>query len=114
MQKSNSSSDDAGWQPHLPPDHPLADLVNPAAYREWLLGKRIRELGKNEGKEATMARIFIYDGREFPDPDPAKTPEEVVKLMTDFFPELANSEVKERKRDNDTLYDLIRKTGTKG
>ena len=61
-----------------------------------------------------MARIFIYDGREFPDPDPAKTPEEVVKLMTDFFPELANSEIKERKRDNDTLYDLIRKTGTKG
>jgi len=61
-----------------------------------------------------MARIFIYDGREFPDPDPGKTPEEVRQTMTDFFPELANAEIKQAERGEDTLYELVRKVGTKG
>lgn len=61
-----------------------------------------------------MARVFVYDGREFPDPDPTLSPEEVKKMMTDFFPELANAEVREQKRDEDTLYELVRRVGTKG
>jgi len=61
-----------------------------------------------------MARIFVYDGREFPDLDPALTPDEVRQKMTDFFPELANAEVKEQKRGDDTLYELKRRVGTKG
>lgn len=61
-----------------------------------------------------MTRIFIYDGREFPDPDPNLTADEVRKMMTDFFPELANAEIKQEKREDDTLVSLIRKTGTKG
>ena len=61
-----------------------------------------------------MARIFVYDGREFPDPDSNLTPDEVRKMMTDFFPELANAEIKEQKRGDDTLYELVRKVGTKG
>ena len=61
-----------------------------------------------------MARIFIYDGRKFPDPDPNLTTDEVRKMMTDFFPELVNAEIKEEKRDENTLISLIRKTGTKG
>ena len=61
-----------------------------------------------------MARVFVYDGREFPDPDPTLTPEEVRQKMTDFFPELANAEVREHKRDEDTLYELVRRVGTKG
>jgi len=61
-----------------------------------------------------MARIFVYDGREFPDPDPALTPDEVRQKMTDFFPELANAEVIEQKRGDDTLYELKRRVGTKG
>ena len=61
-----------------------------------------------------MARIFVYDGREFPDPDPTLTPEEVRQKMTDFFPELANAEVREQKREGDTLYELVRRVGTKG
>ncbi len=59
-------------------------------------------------------RIFIYDGREFPDPDPNMTPEEVRKLMTDFFPELSNAEIKESTKDDDTLVEFTRKVGTKG
>ena len=61
-----------------------------------------------------MARKFVYDGREFPDPDPNLSPDEVRQMMTDFFPELANAEVREHKRDGDTLYELVRRVGTKG
>ena len=61
-----------------------------------------------------MPRVFVYDGREFPDPDPTLTPDEVRQRMTDFFPELANAEVREQKRDEDTLYELVRRVGTKG
>jgi PRTRC genetic system protein C len=59
-------------------------------------------------------REFVYDGRSFPDPDPSKTPEEVKQLMTDFFPELANAEIKEHKRGEDTLYELVKRVGVKG
>jgi len=61
-----------------------------------------------------MARIFVYDGREFPDPDPNKSVEEVKQTMTDFFPELANAEVKEVARGEDTLYEFVKKVGVKG
>ena len=61
-----------------------------------------------------MARYFIYDGREFPDPDPSRTPEEVKTMMADFFPELANAEVRESKRDEDEVFELVRRVGTKG
>ena len=61
-----------------------------------------------------MSRIFVYDGREFPDPDPTRSPEEVKQIMSDFFPELANAEVREHQRDEDTIYELVRRVGTKG
>ncbi len=61
-----------------------------------------------------MARIFVYDSREFPDPDPTKTPDEIRQQMTDFFPELANADVRETKRGEDVLYELVRKVGVKG
>ncbi len=61
-----------------------------------------------------MPRKFVYDGREFDDPDPTKTPEEVKTLMVDFFPELATAEVRETRKDQDTFYEFVRKTGTKG
>lgn len=61
-----------------------------------------------------MARKFVYDSREFPDPDPSKTPEEVRILMTDFFPELVNAEIREQTKDEDTYIEFVRKTGTKG
>ena len=61
-----------------------------------------------------MARVFVYDGREFPDPDPTLSPDEVRQMMTDFFPELANAEIREHKREEDTLYEFVRKVGIKG
>ena len=59
-----------------------------------------------------MARIFVYDGREFPDPDVKLPVEEVRKQLTDFFPELANAETREEQRGDDTLYTFSRRIGT--
>ena len=59
-------------------------------------------------------RIFMYDGREFPDPDPSKPPEEVKEMFSNFFPELANADIRTQERGEDTLYILDRKVGTKG
>ena len=59
-------------------------------------------------------RVFIYDGREFPDPDESRTPEQIRAFMTDFFPELSNADITETKRGEDTLYQFQRKVGTKG
>lgn len=61
-----------------------------------------------------MARIFVYDGREFPDPDPSLDVEAVKKMMTDFFPELANADTNQATRGEDTLYEFVKKVGVKG
>lgn len=61
-----------------------------------------------------MVRIFVYDGREFPDPDPSKDVDSIKDMMTDFFPELANADVKEVTRGEDTLYEFVKKVGVKG
>ncbi len=94
-------------------DHPLSDLVNPAAYREWLLGRRLKTILKEEREEVTMARIFVYDGRDFPDPDPAMSVPDVKKYFADFFPELATAETREVDKDDKHYVEFIRKTGTK-
>jgi PRTRC genetic system protein C len=59
-------------------------------------------------------RVFVYDGREFPDPDASKDVEAVKQTMTDFFPELANAETKQTTRGEDTLYEFVKKVGVKG
>ena len=61
-----------------------------------------------------MARKFIYDGRDHGDPYPELTPDEVRQAMTPFYPELSNSEIKESKSGDDTVYAFSRRVGTKG
>ena len=61
-----------------------------------------------------MARVFIYDGREFPDPDPKLPVEEVRKQLSEFFPELGNADTREEKRGEDTAYTFSKRIGTKG
>ena len=41
-----------------------------------------------------MARVFVHDSREYPDPDPRLGVDEVRKQMADFIPELANADTK--------------------
>ncbi|GAJ13338.1 unnamed protein product, partial [marine sediment metagenome] len=60
------------------------------------------------------ARVFVYDRREFPDPDPNMSVDEVRQSMTNFFPELANAETKQSKRDDDDIVEFHKRVGTKG
>ena len=61
-----------------------------------------------------MARIFVYDDREFPDPDPQMSVDQVKATLSDFYGEIANASVKETKRGDDTIYEFQRRVGTKG
>ncbi len=61
-----------------------------------------------------MVRVFVYDGREFPDPDPKMSVDEVRQSMTNFFPELANADSKQSKRGEDDIIEFQRRVGTKG
>ena len=61
-----------------------------------------------------MARIFVYDDREFPDPDPEMTVEQVKQTLSDFYGEIANASVKETQRGEDTIFEFQRRVGTKG
>ena len=61
-----------------------------------------------------MARIFVYDDREFPDPDPQMSVDQVKATLSDFYGEIANASVKETPRDNDTICEFQRRVGTKG
>ena len=61
-----------------------------------------------------MARIFVYDNRRFPDPDPSLSVDEVRRQLGGFFPELNNAETREERRGEDTLYTFSKRIGTKG
>ena len=61
-----------------------------------------------------MARIFVYDDREFPDPDPEMSVEQVKATLADFYGEIANASVKETTRGDDTIIEFQRRVGTKG
>lgn len=68
-----------------------------------------------------MARVFVCDGREFPDPDPEMTVDQVRQHFAHFLPELSNAETKESKRpsaDNpdvkDDVYEFKKRVGSKG
>ena len=61
-----------------------------------------------------MGRIFVYDDREFPDPDPEMSVEQVKATLSDFYGEIANASVKETQRGDDTIHEFQRRVGTKG
>jgi len=68
-----------------------------------------------------MTRVFVYDNREFPDPDPNLKVDEVRQHMSNFFPELSNAETKESKRPSKTVagemesvFEFKRRVGVKG
>lgn len=61
-----------------------------------------------------MARLFMYDGRAFPDPDPKLPIDEVRRQLAEFFPELANADAREEQRGEDTVVTFTKRIGTKG
>ena len=61
-----------------------------------------------------MARVFVYEGKEYPDPDPAMKVEDVRQNMAQFFPELSNAETKEETKGDRTTVIFKKRVGTKG
>ena len=63
-----------------------------------------------------MARVFVFESREFPDPDPeGQMPvDEVRQLMAEHMPDLNNADVREEKRGDDTAFIFTKRIGTKG
>ena len=59
-------------------------------------------------------RVFVYDNREFPDPNPRMTPDEVREYMQGYYPELAQAVFREVTRGNEILYIFAKRFGTKG
>ena len=61
-----------------------------------------------------MPRIFVYDGREFPDPDTSLTVDEVKSTLANFMPELSTATVKQTQKEGDTIIEFQKRVGTKG
>lgn len=61
-----------------------------------------------------MARIFIVDGTQYPDPGPDMTPDGFKQMMATFLPELSNADITEEKQGEDTIYRYRKRVGTKG
>ena len=59
-------------------------------------------------------RTFVYDNREFDDPDPGMNVEDVQKNLANFYGQIANATVKKSKRGEDTVYEFQTRVGTKG
>ncbi|MFA4837454.1 MAG: PRTRC system protein C [Dehalococcoidia bacterium] len=61
-----------------------------------------------------MPREFIYDGRTFPDPDPAMAVDDVRRMLADFLPELATAETLQNQQGDTTVIEFKKRVGTKG
>jgi PRTRC genetic system protein C len=75
------------------------------------LCKSISQLIK---RRFNMARKFIIDGTEYPDPGPDVTPEQFKQMMQGFLPELANADMTTEKQGEDTIYRFKKRVGVKG
>lgn len=61
-----------------------------------------------------MARIFIVDGTQYPDPGPDVTLDQFRQMMATFLPELSNADMTEEKQGEDTIYRFAKRVGVKG
>ncbi len=62
-----------------------------------------------------VRRIFIYNGRILPDPDPQMTPEAVKQFYSAIHADLTNAAVEGGNFEGDTqTYEFRRGVGTKG
>jgi PRTRC genetic system protein C len=61
-----------------------------------------------------VARKFIVDGIEYPDPGSDVTPDQFKQMMASFLPELSNADMTTEKQGDDTIYRFRKRVGTKG
>ena len=61
-----------------------------------------------------MARKFVVDGTEYPDPGPEVTPDQFKQMMAGFLPEMATAEMTEEKQGEDIIFRFKKRVGVKG
>jgi len=61
-----------------------------------------------------VARKFIVDGTEYPDPGANVTPEQFRQTMAVFKAELSNADMTTETVGEDTIYRFKKRVGTKG
>ena len=61
-----------------------------------------------------MPRVFVYDGKEYPDPSPELTVQQVQEQLGQFMGEIIGSKVTEARRGQDTVYTFEKRVGVKG
>jgi PRTRC genetic system protein C len=68
----------------------------------------------NPDPPLAVKRIFIADAREFDDPDPNLTPDQVRLMLAEFLPELHSSKIEEATKDGVLYIQFLKVVGTKG
>ena len=69
---------------------------------------------KPERSKTKMARIFVHENREHPDPDPNMTVEQVQRHLALFYGDLTNATYTEKTTQEHTYYTFTKRVGTKG
>ena len=69
---------------------------------------------KYKERRCNVARHFIVDGTEYPDPGADVTPDQFRQMMTTFLAEMATAEMTQEKQGEDTIYRFKKRVGTKG
>ncbi|HNT74358.1 MAG TPA: hypothetical protein PKH77_04970 [Anaerolineae bacterium] len=59
-------------------------------------------------------KIYKYNDYEYKDEAGEFTTEEVKRQLTQYFPEIANCTVEEKKSGEDTVVTFVKRAGTKG
>lgn len=66
-------------------------------------------------KTEHLVRAFTHSGREYADPDPKLTPEEVKEFYAGIYPELTNAEIEgPEHKGTKAVYEFRKAVGTKG
>lgn len=61
-----------------------------------------------------MPRIFVYEGKQLPDPNPEWSVDRVREHFSVFMPGLANAETEQREEGDSEVHEFRRRVGTKG
>lgn len=62
-----------------------------------------------------ITRVFKFNNRRFPDPNPKLTPSQIKDIYAAQFPELASAAVEGPElKEGQQVYTLARQVGTKG
>ncbi len=66
-------------------------------------------------KTQLVERIFLFNNRKFPDPNPKAEPAQVRELLAITDPDITNASIEGPElKDGKAIYRFVRQVGTKG